>query len=395
MQKKHLIYISVLFLVTIAQISLNIVVPILPVLVDKFHTSVGAMQSSISIYILSFGLSSLFYGPFSDFLGRKPIILFGISIHLVGTIIAAISFNLSFFLLGRMLQGIGAGATALTSRTIIRDYFEGKAMHQAVTTLVMVMAISPAVAPTIGGLIYTWIDWRAIFGFVGIYIILILLFTNAFLPETNKEVKTSPLSWKKIISFYIFLLRHKVYIVYVTAIILSYSCQVVYLTVSPFVFQQHLKLSPEQYGNLIFLPAVGYFIGGFCIKFFHRIISTERIIKIGAIILILSGFFWTLSYLLGYFTVISTISPMIIGITGVAMIFTAATSGFLEPFPQNAGTATALAAFFQMVGSSSVNFIINFFQFTTPLIIAFIFIIFGIGLLFLFKRPNLKEKLKT
>src|SRR3989304_4798475 len=92
---------SVLFLITISQISMNVIVPILPVLVQEFNSSIGALQAGISVYAVFFGISSLFYGPLSDYFGRKPIISFGIAIHLIGTIIALFSFNLPSFLIGR------------------------------------------------------------------------------------------------------------------------------------------------------------------------------------------------------------------------------------------------------------------------------------------------------
>ena len=141
------------------------------------------MQVSLACYLLALGISGLIYGPLSDYFGRKPILYLGYSIFLVGTILVICSFDIEIFLIGRLIQGLGAGSPVVIARAIYRDQYETKQLEKVISLQVIIFALCSAIAPLLGGYIHTLFGWRANFYFILFYLLFICSLVIFFVPK--------------------------------------------------------------------------------------------------------------------------------------------------------------------------------------------------------------------
>lgn len=182
-------------LISMVALSIDAMLPALPMIgADLGVSRANDQQYVISLFFLGFACGQLFYGPLSDSIGRKPSILFGLSVFALGCVLSHQSSDYEMMLLGRILQGIGAAAPRTVTVAIVRDLFSGRDMARIMSFTMAVFIIVPALAPSIGQGIMMIADWRAIFfSLLGLGLI-----SGAWmmlrLPETLTPEKRAPLS---------------------------------------------------------------------------------------------------------------------------------------------------------------------------------------------------------
>ncbi|GAA3613760.1 hypothetical protein GCM10022199_17260 [Marihabitans asiaticum] len=136
---------------------------------EDLSSSPAAMQQVVSVYMLAFASMSLFHGPLSDALGRKPVMIAGSLGYVLASAVCALAPTLPLVLTGRALQGFTAGAATIVSRAVVRDLYDGPAAQRLMSAIAMVFAIGPGVAPVFGGWLLLTGTWRSIFWALSIY----------------------------------------------------------------------------------------------------------------------------------------------------------------------------------------------------------------------------------
>src|SRR5699024_5333213 len=147
-------------------LSIDMYLPSMPAIAREFHVSDGAVQLTISNYLIGFGLGQLFYGPLSDSFGRKPIILFGLILFLFAAAACALSQTISQLITIRLFHGLAAAACAVVVNALLRDLFEKEDFSRVMSFVTLVMTIAPLLAPIVGGWLLIWFSWHAIFWFL-------------------------------------------------------------------------------------------------------------------------------------------------------------------------------------------------------------------------------------
>jgi DHA1 family 2-module integral membrane pump EmrD-like MFS transporter len=209
----HLIVFSVCVLVsTFAQIGSDLYLPSLPAMVLGFKTSTHNVQLTITIYIIGGIFSSFLSGPLSDALGRRNPILFGLVLCAVGGILCALTHNLTLFLLGRLLQGIGTGFGATIFRAILRDLYSGESLSRYGSYSALISITALACVPVLGGWVQTHFDWRMNFWlllWLGIIVLILFFFlveeTNTHKNQGNLKSTIIMSNFQEVISRYLFL----------------------------------------------------------------------------------------------------------------------------------------------------------------------------------------------
>jgi DHA1 family 2-module integral membrane pump EmrD-like MFS transporter len=378
--------------ITISQFSLILYTPSLPSIVSDFNISNGLGQMSIALYLITFGVSSLFTGPLSDHFGRKIILIMSIFTILIGTIIILVSNSITPFLIGRLIQGMGSGGPAVITRAVIRDQYHENHIAKALSTRILLIGIAPIIAPFLGGYIEKWWHWKGSFLFVFFYAIIMGLLIFIFYPETNVFRKQMKFSTKRIIKNYSTLIKNKIYRDFLLCVLLSYACQILYLTVAPFIFQDQLGITPERYGLLIIIPGGGFMIGAICSRILNKFIRSITIMFIGMTILFLTGTIWLISYNFLEVTVWNNLIPIIIALSGLGLVFPNATAGILKPFPKISGTAAALSGFSQMLGTGIISSVTSSFESISPRLIAWEFVVASLLMMGLYYHIIRTEK---
>ena len=158
-----------------------------------FDVTSDEMQLVVSAYLISFGLMSPFHGPLSDALGRKPVIIGGVTVYVLASIGCALSPTLESLLVFRVLQGLSAGGGVIVSRTVIRDVFEGPEAQRLMSRVMMIFSLAPAIAPVIGGVLLQAGPWPIAFWFMAVAALLLVAVVVVWLPETHPPERRIPL----------------------------------------------------------------------------------------------------------------------------------------------------------------------------------------------------------
>ena len=142
------------------------------------------MQQTLSVYLLTFAIMTLFHGTLSDSFGRRPIVLANLLVFVLASLGCALAATFEQLLVFRGIQGLSAGAGIVVGRAIIRDSLEGHAAQRLMSLVTMIFGVAPAIAPIIGGWLQAWFGWRSVFVFLVAYGAILLLACKARLPET-------------------------------------------------------------------------------------------------------------------------------------------------------------------------------------------------------------------
>jgi DHA1 family bicyclomycin/chloramphenicol resistance-like MFS transporter len=341
------------FLVALGPISMALYTPAMPELVSAFHTSDSMIKLTLSLYFGGFAVSQLVAGSLSDAFGRKPVTIAFMGIYLVGSLMSAFAPTVHVLILGRLIQGIGASAGMTVSRAIVRDQFTGDKAAGIMNLIGMMLAIGPALAPTIGSIALGLAGWRSIFFVMLGFSAVACLIAYVFLEETSipdrRKAHVGP-----IIAAYREILGD---VRFVSAtLVIGGAVGVLYTlaTILPFILIDKVGLTPLQFGVGMLLQSGMYFAGSVVVRLLLSRFSARQLIGpglvligVGAIAVAASIHFMPLSYL-------SVMGPVGIMAFGIAFITPYMMTAAVAPFPHIAGTASALMGFVQM-GSGLVG----------------------------------------
>ncbi len=175
--------------------SIDTIFPAFPQLAQRLHADPVAIQQTVSIYLLFYGLMSLAHGPLSDAWGRRRVILGGLVLFIGASVGCALARDLPTLLVFRALQGVSAGVGVIVGRAVIRDLFHGHGAQRLMSQVSMIFGVAPAIAPIIGGwLLATGAGWPLIFWFLVGFALLLLAATLAGLPETHPAGSAHPVA---------------------------------------------------------------------------------------------------------------------------------------------------------------------------------------------------------
>jgi DHA1 family bicyclomycin/chloramphenicol resistance-like MFS transporter len=206
-------------------------------------------QLPLTSYILLFGVSQLFYGPISDRLGRRPVLLFGLVLYAAASIGATFAADFGFLLAMRAVQGIGAGATRVIAVAVIRDTYGGRTMASVMSLVMMVFMVVPIVAPTFGQGVLMVAGWRAILVVMALFGIAMLAWCGMRLPETLAAANRRPLRIEPVLAAFGLVLRARAAIGYALAGAFMFGCIFGFLNSIQQIYQ-------EIYGIGAFFPLV-------------------------------------------------------------------------------------------------------------------------------------------
>ena len=195
-------------LTMLGPLNIDTPLPAFGAMADEFGVTTTQMQLVVSVYMAAFGVMSIFHGPLSDALGRRPVILGGLAVYVVASAGAALATGLASVLVFRALQGFVAGAATIVSRTVVRDVFSGVRAQQLMSLMAIVFSLAPAVAPIIGGVLVEAGSWHLIFWFMAVFALVLAVATVLCLPETHPAERRAPLHATAVLGSIAVVMRH-------------------------------------------------------------------------------------------------------------------------------------------------------------------------------------------
>lgn len=364
-----------LVLISLGYIATDIYLPSLPALATYFHASDNEVQMTLFSYLMSFSLAPLIFGPLSDHVGRKKVILGGIFVSILATFGCLFALSIGWLIVFRFLQGIGTGAVLISSRATVSDLFTGKALAKQMSFMTMLMPIILAIAPTIGGMLQEAFQWQAVFIALICYMMLMFICV-VFKSESLK--KSSHENISQIFSTYRSHLKNRLLLAFAPNYVLPSLGFFAYLTVSPFLFQEILGLSPVEYGALALYVGGTIIVTGYInLKLIHYF-SITQILYLGSSLMLLSGCLLMFFHMINILTTWSLLLPSLIFFTCMPLCVANAASKSLSFVHGNFGAASALLTTFQFLVGALASFIFSLISDETALSLAVCFIVVGI-----------------
>ncbi|CAM3278783.1 MULTISPECIES: multidrug efflux MFS transporter EmrD [Yersinia] len=340
----HLL-LMLIILVAVGQMAQTIYVPVIAEIAQDLAVRPGAVQRVMAAYLLTYGASQLIYGPLSDRIGRRPVILAGMTIFMLGALGALFSNNLPMLVAASALQGMGTGVAGVMARTMPRDLYAGTSLRYANSMLNMGILVSPLLAPIIGGVLASWFGWRACYAFLLLLCSGVAFCMFRWLPETRPERAEKP---RMLASFYT-LLSDRSFSCYLVMLIGALAGIAVFEASSGVLMGGVLGLSGLTVSILFILPIPAAFFGAWYAgregRTFHNLMWHS------VISCLLAGLMMWIPGWFGIMNIWTLIIPAALFFFGAGMLFPLATTGAMEPFPYLAGAAGALVGGLQNIGS--------------------------------------------
>ncbi len=348
--------------------SIDTIFPAFSQLSRRLAVDEVAIQQTISVYLLAYGLMSLAHGPLSDAWGRKRVILGGLLLFVAGSIGCALSRDLPTLLAFRALQGLSAGVGMIVGRAVIRDLFQGHDAQRLMSQVSMIFGIAPAIAPIIGGwLLLTGAGWPLIFWFLTGFAVVLTLTTLIWLPETHPPQARTALRPGRLLRDYVRIGFNPRFQRLAAAGAFNFAGIFLYIASAPVLIMGHLKLGEGDFAWL-FVPTIGGMtLGSFLSGRMAGRIEPVRQIRIG---FICCGVAAVVN--LAYTFVVTQIAlpwavlPIFLAGLGMALIFPILALAVLDMYPQQRGLASSLQAFTQLMTNTLVAGVLSPLLSTDP-----------------------------
>ncbi|MCP5150254.1 MAG: Bcr/CflA family multidrug efflux MFS transporter [Ectothiorhodospiraceae bacterium] len=238
-------------------ISIDMYLPALPSIAERLSAEPAQVQLTLGAFFIAYGVGQLLYGPLSDRTGRRPVMVGGVVLYIVGSAACALASGVGMLIAARVLQALGASAGVVVARAAVRDLYEGDAAARAMSMLISVFAVVPLVAPVVGGYVLVWSGWRAIFWVLLGFGALCLVAVVAAVPESLPRSMRARGGIGATLGTYVEILRHRRALGSLIAGGAVFGGMFAYISGTPFVYIDLFGVAPQHYGFLFGINVLG------------------------------------------------------------------------------------------------------------------------------------------
>jgi DHA1 family bicyclomycin/chloramphenicol resistance-like MFS transporter len=346
-------------LTAVGPMSVDLYLPSLPEIGRVLGASVPQVQLTLSGYLLCFAVGQIVYGPISDHVGRKPVLLAALALYVAVSLACAFVASIEMLVALRCLQALGVASAPVLARAIVRDLHHGVRAGRELARMGSITALAPVIAPSLGGVLQAAFGWRASFLAMAAFGLGAILLVMRLLPETMKQPAKLPISLASVAGGYGTFLRHPAYRIYLAIVAASYGGLFAWISGSSFVLQDLYGLSPLAFGLVFAAATLGYGTGTLLAARLVGRIGIDRTIVCGGGALAAGGLAMLAVVLVGATSPLALAAPMALYLCGLGLAMPQAMAGALTPFPERAGAASSLLGFVQQVVASSIGILVG------------------------------------
>lgn len=327
-------------------LAMHMFIPALPDAARHLGSSNAQMQQTITVYILGMALGQLIYGPMSDALGRRPILLAGLSIYTLASLAAFLAPSAHLLIGARLLQALGGCAGLALGRAIARDTASPENAVGSLALLNLMMMMGPGISPSIGAGLDAMFGWRSIFAVLALMGLVTGICVWRLLPETGRP--TGQLNWSTVRNDYRTLLRSPPFLGFAIGGGAATTSMYAFIAAAPFIFIDQLHASKAEVGLFLGLLMGGMALGNVLARQLIQRVPLERLM-LGGNLLSLSCAAILLGLTLAQqLNVVLAVAFMMLFTIGSGMTSPAALAKALSVHPELTGSAAGVYGFAQM-----------------------------------------------
>ena len=354
--------------------AMQILLPGLPIIEREFEVNNETAQLSLSLSMLGIALGTLFYGPLSDKYGRRPVMLLGIGITLLGSVFCAFADSIGQLIFWRFVQAFGGAVGLVLARAIIRDVYGAHEAARVIATLVMIMVAVPMVSPAIGGELMQFFGWHSVFWAIALLSLLLALLMFNRLPETLPQ----PVPFeglRAMLGTFIYLLRGRAFRGYAFCVTFVSVVFFTFIAGAPEIMVSVLDRPPTEYGYYFVMLPLGFMAGNYVARRLSRGHGVDIMIHIGTLFGVTGISLAIFLQLAGLREPIALFAPVTLAVFGNGITLPNAQAAAINEFPRLAGSASGLTGFLQMAFSAAAaQFVAVIFNGTAlPLLLLLLF----------------------
>ena len=385
-------------LTAIGPLSIDMYLPAFPAIAKSLNTTISEVTLSLSSFFIAVSAGQLLYGPLLERFGRKKPLYIGLSVYLLASAGCALAQSVNVLITLRLVQAVGGCAGMVAARAMVRDLFHVKENAKVFSLLMLVVSVSPIIAPTLGGYITSALGWRYVFAMLSFVVVIILVGTYFFLPESKRPDPNFSLRPVPIIRNFASVLRHPHFITYALTGAVSYAGLYAYVGGSPYVFMEMYKVTEPQFGWIFAIIAMGLIGASQVNTFVLKRHDSEKIIKVASFCQVIIGTSLVWLTIFGLSNLFLTVFLIFIFLGCQGFIFPNATALALAPLGHNAGNASALIGAIQMTIGACASAVVGLVQNHTALPMAAVMtgcsivacLVFNLGRKFVIQRISRK-----
>jgi len=341
------------FLTALGPLSMDMYLPSLPDIGRTLSAPVLQVQLTISSYLFGFAVGQIFYGPVSDRIGRRPVLLAALVAYAVATVGCAVAASIDALIALRFVQALGGAGAIVLARAVVRDLYSGVRAGRELSLMGAITGVAPIVAPVIGGGLQTFFGWRATFVVLVICALVIGATAARLLPETLRERPKTAFSLREMAGLYRSVAVHPGFLANLAILTASFVGLFAWISGAPVVMQSAVYgLSPFAFGVTFAVGAAGYVLGTLLAARIVIRFGLDRLIGLGTAAMACGGLLMALVVALALSHVLWFVGAMTLYLAGIGFALPSTMAGALTPFPDRAGTASSVMGLAQQLGAA-------------------------------------------
>jgi len=351
----------------IGPFSIDMYLPGFPNIASNLGSTVAHVSLSLSSFFIGISAGQLLYGPLLDRYGRKKPLYVGLIVYFIASVGCSMARSVEALIWLRLLQALGGCVGMVASRAMVRDLFDVKDNARVFSLLMLVVGISPIIAPTLGGYLTASFGWRAVFIALTVMSVGILAAVHFVLKETRAPDPGYSLQPKPIINSFANVMKEPQFSTYMFTGSFASAGLYAYIAGSPFVFMELYHVTERQYGWIFALVAMGLIGSSQLNSVLLKTYKSEQIIRVALLCQSLTGMLLFLGVWLNWLELFSTIFFVFIFLCCQGFVFPNSSALSLAPFSRNAGSASALMGGIQMAIGACTSALVSFLNNHTAL----------------------------
>jgi DHA1 family bicyclomycin/chloramphenicol resistance-like MFS transporter len=360
---------------TISPFAIDMYLPAFPGIAALLHTTTAKISLSISSYFVGIAAGQLFYGPLLDRFGRKLPLYCGLSVFIVASLLCLASRTVNWLVAVRFLQALGGCAAQVAAMAMVRDFFPVHETAKIISLLILILGVSPLLAPTVGGLVAVHLGcWR-------------------WLPEGHPPDPSVSLRLTPILRNFAAVLRERQFLTYALSGAFAFSGLLVYVAGSPIIFMEVFHVSAATFGAIFAGLSVGFIGSNQVNVLLLRKYSSEQIFRAALWVECPAALLFFIGTINGWFGLVTTLVLLLIALSSLGLAYPNAAALALAPFDRNIGSASAMLGFLQIGVSSIASASIGIFDSHSMMPVALILAAtswIGMGILIIGRRSIIR-----